>query len=97
MPAAAAVALGALVFHAPVGMRSEAAAGFVEILSAAGVVIQYARRPIWTVTRPVVVSGGGATIGLHPADGTTLRASYLLDYGLNAAIPRQAMGIGRSV
>ena len=66
------------------------AAGFVAVLEAAGTVIQFARRAVWGVSRPVVVSGGGATIGLHPADGIGLRATYLLDYGLNAAIPRQS-------
>jgi UDP-3-O-[3-hydroxymyristoyl] N-acetylglucosamine deacetylase len=38
----------------------------------------------------VIVSQGGATIALHPADGPTLRVSYLLDYGLVGPIPRQA-------
>lgn len=66
------------------------AAGFVAVLESAGTVIQFARRAVWAVSTPVVVEGGGATIGLHPADGLGLRASYLLDYGLNAAIPKQS-------
>ncbi|MDB5310889.1 MAG: lpxC [Gemmataceae bacterium] len=66
------------------------AAGFVSAVTAAGVVLQRARRAVWGVTSPVVVSGGGATIGLHPADVPGLRASYILDYGPTAPIPRQA-------
>lgn len=66
------------------------AAGFVAVLEAAGTVIQFARRAVWGVSKPVVVEGDGATIGLHPADGLGLRASYLLDYGHRAAIPKQA-------
>jgi len=68
------------------------AAGFVEALADAGVVLQSARRPIWTPVAPVVASHGGATITLHPAVGGDcgLRASYILDYGHRAAIPRQA-------
>lgn len=67
------------------------AAGFVEALTSAGVVLQAARRAVWGVTEPVVVTHGSATIALHPpAEGLHLRASYLLDYGLRAPIPRQA-------
>jgi UDP-3-O-acyl N-acetylglucosamine deacetylase len=66
------------------------AAGFVDALEAAGTVIQFARRAVWTVSKPVVAEAGGATIGLHPADGTGLRASYMLDYGAYAALPKQA-------
>jgi UDP-3-O-acyl N-acetylglucosamine deacetylase len=65
------------------------AAGFVAALTAAGAVLQYARRPIWAVSHPVIVSAGGATIALHPAVGTELRASYLLDYGAIGPIHRQ--------
>ncbi len=39
------------------------------------------------------MSQGGATIALHPptlGDGISLRASYILDYGLRAPIPRQS-------
>jgi UDP-3-O-[3-hydroxymyristoyl] N-acetylglucosamine deacetylase len=63
--------------------------GFVTALAAAGTVNQAALRPIYTPTAPVVVSRDGATIGLHPATDTDLRASYLLDYGVFARIPRQ--------
>lgn len=67
--------------------------GFVEALSEAGSALQPARREVWTVMEPVVVSNAGATIGLHPPtspDMLGLTASYILDYGPNATIPRQA-------
>jgi UDP-3-O-acyl N-acetylglucosamine deacetylase len=67
--------------------------GFLEAISSVGVVLQSARREVWAVTEPVVVSQNGATIGLHPSaavDGLGLRASYILDYGVRANIPRQA-------
>jgi UDP-3-O-acyl N-acetylglucosamine deacetylase len=66
------------------------AAGFVGAVHGAGVVLQPARRAVWAVTEPVIVAAGGATIGLHPADGPGLRVSYILDYGHNAPIPRQS-------
>ncbi|HET6576498.1 MAG TPA: UDP-3-O-acyl-N-acetylglucosamine deacetylase [Fimbriiglobus sp.] len=66
--------------------------GFLEAVLAAGVVLQPARREVWTVTEPVLASQKGATIALHPpaAAGPVLRASYILDYGPTARIPRQA-------
>jgi UDP-3-O-acyl N-acetylglucosamine deacetylase len=69
------------------------AAGYVAALAAAGAAIQYARRPVWAVGDPLVVSGGGATIALHPAAGTELRASYLLDYGAIGPIHRQTFTV----
>lgn len=66
------------------------AAGFVAALTAAGDVLQPARRAIRAAGRTVVVSAGGATLALYPADRPGLRVSYALDYGPNAAIPRQA-------
>lgn len=65
------------------------AASFVRVLSRAGTVIQPARRPIRSVTALVLVSANGATIALHPATTPGLRASYHLDYGPLASIPRQ--------
>lgn len=65
------------------------ASGFVAAITAAGALLQYARRPIYGVTAPVIVSASGATIALHPAEGTDLRVSYLLDYGPISSIPRQ--------
>src|SRR5439155_10425102 len=58
------------------------AAGFVAVLKSAGDVVQSARRAVWSPTEPVIVSAGGATIGLHPATEPGLRASYTLNYGL---------------
>lgn len=66
------------------------AAGFVDALLDAGAAIQPARRPIRAVSSPVVVSGGGATLALHPAAEPGLTASYILDYGVFAPIPRQS-------
>jgi UDP-3-O-acyl N-acetylglucosamine deacetylase len=66
------------------------AVGFVRAIGAAGLAVQYSRRAVWAVTEPVIVSGGGATLGLHPADGPGLRASYILDYGVWGPVPRQA-------
>jgi UDP-3-O-acyl N-acetylglucosamine deacetylase len=65
------------------------AAGFVLALQQAGAALQTARRPIWSVDRPVIASSGSSTIALHPAEGPTLRASYILDYGFDSSIPRQ--------
>jgi UDP-3-O-acyl N-acetylglucosamine deacetylase len=66
--------------------------GFVDALVSAGAVLQSARRPIYTVTEPVLVCAPGATLALHPvahpAD-TELRISYRLDYGPHAPIPPQ--------
>jgi UDP-3-O-acyl N-acetylglucosamine deacetylase len=65
------------------------AAGYVAAIVGAGAVVQSARRALWTVNAPVVVSAGGATVGIHPADQPGLRVSYLLDYGPVGPIPRQ--------
>ena len=73
------------------------AAGFVEVLLAAGAVLQAARRPIYTVTAPVTISARGATISLHPSEkseqNSELQLSYLLDYGIGAPIPRQCYSV----
>lgn len=65
------------------------AMGFVEAVLGAGVVLQNSHRPTWGTATPVVLSSGGATIALHPADAPGLRISYILDYGMTAPIPRQ--------
>jgi UDP-3-O-acyl N-acetylglucosamine deacetylase len=65
------------------------AGGFVAALAAVGAVLQSGHRMICTPEKPVVVSTGSATIGLHPTTETGLRASYFLDYGAFAMIPRQ--------
>ncbi len=64
------------------------ARGFVDALRRAGVVLQAARREVWTAAEPVRVSHDGSTLTLHPG-AEELRISYLLDYGLNAPIDRQ--------
>jgi UDP-3-O-[3-hydroxymyristoyl] N-acetylglucosamine deacetylase len=55
--------------------------GYVDALVKAGVELQPARRAIWTVDRPVVVTHNGATLALHPSSAAELRASYILHYG----------------
>jgi UDP-3-O-acyl N-acetylglucosamine deacetylase len=65
------------------------AQGFVEALHAAGVALQPARRAVWCVDYPMVVSAAGATLALHPAPADHLQISYLLNYGLNSPIDRQ--------
>jgi UDP-3-O-[3-hydroxymyristoyl] N-acetylglucosamine deacetylase len=63
--------------------------GFVHTLRGAGVQLQPARRPIWTVAAPVTVSHQGATLTLHPSHQPELKVSYLLHYGAFAPIPWQ--------
>ena len=62
---------------------------FIEVLERAGIVLQPARRAIWCVDGPVVVSHQGATLALHPSPGDELKISYTLDYGLGSPIGRQ--------
>ncbi len=66
------------------------AKGFTDALADAGVVLQSARRPVWAPREPVVVAQNGATIALHPLPAGETRATYLLDYGAGASIPRQS-------
>jgi len=66
------------------------AVGFVAALASAGATLQTARRPVWTVDEPCVVTVGGATVALHPSDREGLMVSYRLDYGPGAPIPPQA-------
>jgi UDP-3-O-acyl N-acetylglucosamine deacetylase len=63
---------------------------YVQTLHRSGAVLQSARRSAWTVDAPVVVSQKGATLALHPAPGDGLKISYLLDYGIQSPIARQA-------
>ncbi|HEY1191198.1 MAG TPA: UDP-3-O-acyl-N-acetylglucosamine deacetylase, partial [Gemmata sp.] len=62
------------------------ATGFVSALTGAGTVTQDTRRPIYSPSKPIVVRGPGATLGLHPTGRTDLRVSYRLDYGPGAPI-----------
>lgn len=63
---------------------------FVEALQRAGVALQPARRTIWCVDDPVVVSQNGATLTLHPTPCDELTITYLLDYGVTSPIGWQA-------
>jgi UDP-3-O-acyl N-acetylglucosamine deacetylase len=65
------------------------AQGFVEALQRGGVVLQAARRAVWSVEASVVVRHSGASLALHPPAGEQLKVSYLLDYGLRSPIDRQ--------
>jgi UDP-3-O-[3-hydroxymyristoyl] N-acetylglucosamine deacetylase len=65
------------------------ARGFVDVLTAAGITNQSARRPIYATSEPVVIRVPGATLALHPATRPGLRVSYRLDYGPAAPIPPQ--------
>jgi UDP-3-O-acyl N-acetylglucosamine deacetylase len=62
---------------------------FVEALNSAGPVIQHARRAVWCVERPIVVTQGGATLALHPTRERELKISYLLNYGHQSPIVKQ--------
>jgi UDP-3-O-acyl N-acetylglucosamine deacetylase len=63
--------------------------GFVALLREAGTVLQPARRAVWYVDSPVVVSLRGATLALHPPAARELKISYALDYGPQSPIDRQ--------
>jgi UDP-3-O-acyl-N-acetylglucosamine deacetylase len=72
----------------PPGLDGSAQA-FVDALRQAGVVLQAARRAVWTVRDPVVIEQGGGTLALHPAESNELKITYFLDYGAIGPIPRQ--------
>jgi UDP-3-O-acyl N-acetylglucosamine deacetylase len=72
----------------PPGLDGSARA-FVDALLTAGTQLQPARRPIYAVEETTIVSAGGATLALHPAEGGDLAISYFLDYGLESPIARQ--------
>jgi UDP-3-O-acyl N-acetylglucosamine deacetylase len=63
---------------------------FVSALRQSGTILQPARRTVWTVDCPIVVTQGSATLALHPATEPGLRISYQLDYGNRSPIARQA-------
>jgi UDP-3-O-[3-hydroxymyristoyl] N-acetylglucosamine deacetylase len=62
---------------------------FVEILRNAGCALQAARRRIYGVDKPVLVSRPGATLAIYPLASEVLRVSYHLDYGRHSPIDRQ--------
>jgi UDP-3-O-acyl N-acetylglucosamine deacetylase len=61
---------------------------FVEALLAAGIEAQAAPQPVWMVETTVLVEQPGATLALHPHEGTELRASYFLNYGDFSSVGR---------
>lgn len=65
------------------------AVGFVNAIFNAGTENQTARRPIYATAEPVVVRAPGATLALHPAEGTEFSVSYRLDYGYGSPITPQ--------
>jgi UDP-3-O-acyl N-acetylglucosamine deacetylase len=62
---------------------------FVEAIQNAGIALQPARRAVYRVDEPVIVSRDGATLALHPSSSDTLKISYALDYGTGAPIGPQ--------
>jgi UDP-3-O-[3-hydroxymyristoyl] N-acetylglucosamine deacetylase / 3-hydroxyacyl-[acyl-carrier-protein] dehydratase len=70
---------------------------FVEALDEAGMVEQERTRSAMVVEEPLSIREGDAVLAIHPpgpAGGLTL--SYHLDYGRDAAIPRQSYCVGLS-
>jgi UDP-3-O-acyl N-acetylglucosamine deacetylase len=63
---------------------------FVELICHAGIRLQAARRPIWTPSWPMVITGKEASLAIHPATDRSLRITYTLDYGLHSPIARQS-------
>jgi UDP-3-O-[3-hydroxymyristoyl] N-acetylglucosamine deacetylase len=63
---------------------------FVDAIVEAGIVLHRAQRPLWTISEPVILRQGKATLSYHPAPGDELRVSYMLDYGPRAPIAPQA-------
>ena len=62
---------------------------FVDVLSAAGLVVQPCLRACYGVDESIAVEADGATLAIHPAEGTGLTLSYFLDYGPTSPIGRQ--------
>jgi UDP-3-O-acyl N-acetylglucosamine deacetylase len=67
--------------------------GFVEVLQAAGIISQTAKRAIRTVSQRVTVNRDGGKLAIHPADSPGLRVSYILDYGAESPLPRQSVSM----
>ncbi len=72
----------------PPGLDGSAAA-FVEAIVDGGVVLQAAQRGRWTVSEPILLRQGGATLGFYPRIGDDLLISYILDYGPHSPIAPQ--------
>lgn len=76
----------------PPGLDGSAQA-FVDAVLDAGAEPQPARRAIWAVKDTLTVNKAGATVSLHPPtddQSDQLLATYILDYGHGAHIPRQS-------
>lgn len=72
----------------PPGLDGSARA-FVDALRSAGMVLQSARREVWTATTPVLVAANEATLTLHPGPPDALKLTYFLNYGPHSPIDRQ--------
>ena len=62
---------------------------YVEALRSAGATLQPLPRDVWTVTEPLTIAQGRATLTIHPATADETRVSYMLDYGPDSPIVRQ--------
>jgi UDP-3-O-acyl N-acetylglucosamine deacetylase len=62
---------------------------FVKVLRQAGCRLQPARRCVYTVCTPIIVSQHGATLAIHPTTNDSLKVSYILNYGQTAPIVPQ--------
>jgi len=63
---------------------------FVEAIDRAGTVEQDAPRSAIVITEPLTLREGDATIAALPADSSSLDLMYILDYGEDSPIGRQA-------
>jgi UDP-3-O-acyl N-acetylglucosamine deacetylase len=72
----------------PPGLDGSALA-FLDALRCAGLSCQPARRAVWTVSTPLKLAQGGASVALYPSDDQ-LKISYVLDYGFPSPIGRQS-------
>lgn len=62
---------------------------FAEAVLESGIQPQNASRPIYSVIAPCSIQTGQSSITLHPAEDQEFRATYFLDYGFDAPLPRQ--------
>lgn len=65
------------------------ASEFVNLLKKTGSVAQNSRKMIYGVESPIIVESKGATLALHPCEGTGLKMTYFLDYGNQSPIQKQ--------
>jgi UDP-3-O-acyl N-acetylglucosamine deacetylase len=62
---------------------------FVDALRKAGSLLQPARRKIYGVLQPVLLSQPGATLAIYPPSTDDLKITYILNYGAFSPIDRQ--------